>query len=431
MAVEAFCVSSNRGDEKAMIVSAARLISGEFTPCFLPPWDHQDIHSLNAWFNGESFSEARERLESYILEEQPNSQSVHLFSSGRSALYFAFKILKEDKRSEVIIPSFCCSSVPVAALQNGLQPVLADCDLDFNLSFESVRENTSHKTLAIVVPHMSGNWVAGMDEIQAWAKKNKIFIIEDCAQSPGLTHREGVAGDFGDLAVFSAGPTKNIFGVGGGWLVINNPSLVGKSESIDLPLESQRLAKERINKIRSSYLAPVSSRGRRVLAGSLISRVPFRRNSQKRTWLDYQFAAYSMNDLEAEIALSQMKKLKKNLMHQKEMGEWWLSRIQLILGITAIGDMAESTFPRLIVRVSDVQKCSEVRQVFWKYGVESEATYVPLHLRPEFSHFVGKKTDLIDSLWRGGFSLPTRFNLNERDLARFERSLTALREVME
>tara|TARA_Y100000031_G_C8212855_1_gene381870 strand:+ start:604 stop:1374 length:771 start_codon:yes stop_codon:yes gene_type:complete len=62
-----------------------------------------------------------------------------------------------------------------------------------------------------------------MSEIMAFAKKNKIIVIEDCAQALGASIGNKKVGTFGDISIFSFHSNKIITTLGeGGMLVINN-----------------------------------------------------------------------------------------------------------------------------------------------------------------------------------------------------------------
>ena len=68
-------------------------------------------------------------------------------------------------------------------------PVFADTSSEtFNVTPQTVEAAISERTRAIVVGHIAGE-PAAIDEIVAIAKKHKLPVIEDCAQSHGATWR--------------------------------------------------------------------------------------------------------------------------------------------------------------------------------------------------------------------------------------------------
>lgn len=53
-----------------------------------------------------------------------------------------------------------------------------------------------------------------MDPIMEIAKKNNLFVVEDCAQAHGATYKGKRVGSFGDAAGFSFYPGKNLGALG-------------------------------------------------------------------------------------------------------------------------------------------------------------------------------------------------------------------------
>jgi dTDP-4-amino-4,6-dideoxygalactose transaminase len=65
-----------------------------------------------------------------------------------------------------------------------------------------------------------------MDAIMAIAKKHSLWVIEDCAQAHLARYKENFVGTFGDAAIFSFYPGKNLGAYGdAGCLVTNNDRL--------------------------------------------------------------------------------------------------------------------------------------------------------------------------------------------------------------
>jgi dTDP-4-amino-4,6-dideoxygalactose transaminase len=61
-----------------------------------------------------------------------------------------------------------------------------------------------------------------MDPIIDICRKNKLFLLEDCAQAHGAEYKGKKAGSFGDMAGFSFYPTKNLGALGDGGAILTN-----------------------------------------------------------------------------------------------------------------------------------------------------------------------------------------------------------------
>lgn len=143
-------------------------------------------------------------------------------ASGTDALMIAIKSLGLQKDDEIIIPA---NSYPTAfgVFHSGAKIVLADVEKEtLNVSVETLNKVLTKKTKAIVVVHLYGN-PADILKIKKFAKKNKLFLIEDCAQAIGAEFDGKKVGTFGDISCFSFYPTKNLGAVGdAGAIVCNN-----------------------------------------------------------------------------------------------------------------------------------------------------------------------------------------------------------------
>ncbi len=138
-------------------------------------------------------------------------------NSGTSALYVALAALELPPGSEVIVPPITDAGgvMPVALL--GLTPVYADSEPGrFHIGVEEIRAKLTPRTRAIIVMHAAGI-PAEMDGILALAAEHRLYVVEDCAQAHGATHRGRPVGTLGAVAAFSTmfGKTHCTGGQGG------------------------------------------------------------------------------------------------------------------------------------------------------------------------------------------------------------------------
>lgn len=149
--------------------------------------------------------------------------------SGSVALDFAVEASGIKPGDEVICPTHTFTATAEAIVHQRATPVFVDIDEDtYNIDPKLIEEKITAKTKAIIPVHMYGNPV-DMDPLIKIAKKYKLKIIEDCAQSHGALYKGKKVGTFGDVACFSFFPAKNLgcFGDGGS-VVTNNNELAKK-----------------------------------------------------------------------------------------------------------------------------------------------------------------------------------------------------------
>ena len=149
-------------------------------------------------------------------------------ANGTDALYIALKCLNIGKNDEVITVSNTAIPTVAAIINSGAKVKFADIGKDFLIDTNKIINLINKKTKAIIPVHLFGQ-MCDMDKIIKIAKKYKLKIIEDCAQSTGATYRGKKAGTFGDVGCHSFYPTKILGAYGdGGFLTTNNKKLFQK-----------------------------------------------------------------------------------------------------------------------------------------------------------------------------------------------------------
>src|ERR1700685_1423057 len=117
---------------------------------------------------------------------------------------------------EVIVPamSFAASATVVARLL--AKPVFVDIDLfTRNINLDRVPAAITPRTRAIMPVHFAGLPV-DMDGLYGLAAEHGLRVVEEAAHAIGSKYRGKPIGSFGDLAVFSFHPNKNMTTIEGG-----------------------------------------------------------------------------------------------------------------------------------------------------------------------------------------------------------------------
>ena len=151
-------------------------------------------------------------------------------SYGRTALYLALRTIGVEGK-EVMVPAFTCSVVRDAIVLAGAKPIFIDTDpLSLNMILSDARQKLTNKTVAIIFIHYYGGICSKIEEIQQFAKKHDLVVIEDCAHSLGAMYGDKKVGNFGDMSVFSL--TKNALNFGGGMFCTNNRIFYERAKDI-------------------------------------------------------------------------------------------------------------------------------------------------------------------------------------------------------
>jgi len=144
---------------------------------------------------------------------------VDAVNSGTSAVYAALRALDLEPFTEVIVsPITDCGGMMPIALLNCI-PMVADAAPGcYNTGPEQIEELITPLTSAIVVAHIGGEPV-DIEAIMTIAKKRNLKVVEDCAQAAGAKINGKLLGTFGHVAAFSTMFGKHFCTGGQGGLV--------------------------------------------------------------------------------------------------------------------------------------------------------------------------------------------------------------------
>ena len=143
-------------------------------------------------------------------------------NSGTAALHTALHSIGIKPGDEIITTPFTFVATANSILMAGAKPVFVDIEENsFNIDPKLIERKITKKTKAILVVDLYGQ-PANYNEINKIAKKHKLLVIEDAAQSIGATYHGKPAGSLADIACFSLYATKNIISGEGGMITTNN-----------------------------------------------------------------------------------------------------------------------------------------------------------------------------------------------------------------
>ncbi|HMS64703.1 MAG TPA: lipopolysaccharide biosynthesis protein RfbH [Ignavibacteria bacterium] len=197
-------------------------------------FDHEEMNyivesALDGWFTTGRFNKEFEKeLAKFI-----NVAKCITVNSGSSANLLALASLTSEqlgdraikKGDEIITTPVSFPTTLNPSLLYGLVPVFVDAELPtYNIDVEKIESAIGPKTKAIMVAHTLGN-PYDADKVSKIAKKNKLWLIEDCCDALGGKFNEKHVGTFGDVATLSFYPAHHITMGEGGAVFTNNVKL--------------------------------------------------------------------------------------------------------------------------------------------------------------------------------------------------------------
>ena len=181
-----------------------------------------DILDTTSFINGPQVKSFQKNLEDYL-----DVKHVIPCANGTDALQIALMGLGLKPGDEVITADFTFAATVEVISLLGLTPVLVDVDLKtFNIDLDALKKAITPRSKAIIPVHLFGQ-AAPMEEILSIAKENKLFVVEDNAQSIGAnyTFSDGSkmkTGTIGELGTTSFFPSKNLGAYGDGGAIFTN-----------------------------------------------------------------------------------------------------------------------------------------------------------------------------------------------------------------
>ncbi len=191
----------------------------------------------------------RKELTKLIKRQFPVLECIAL-ESGSNAIEVALGAFKQldPSRSRVLIPVYICPSVIRAVKRAGLTPCFTAVSNDLTLIPEDLQRKLNADTLAVIIPHIYG-YAAQISECVQLIRQAapSVFIIDDAAAAFGINVQNRPLGSWGDVGIFSFGPSKQLTATGGGMLLISNTDVLRVVQecvaAIPEPSETETLLK--------------------------------------------------------------------------------------------------------------------------------------------------------------------------------------------
>ena len=168
------------------------------------------------WIGGDPIGALEQEVAKYL-----GVRHAIAVASGTDALAIGMLGAGVKPGDEVITApnSFAASAATIANI--GAVPVFADVENDELLNPDAVEAAITKRTTAIMPVHLRGS-VCRMDRLGEIAKKHRLAIIEDAAQSFGSIRYGLQTGAFGTAGCISLHPLKGLNACGDGGIITTN-----------------------------------------------------------------------------------------------------------------------------------------------------------------------------------------------------------------
>ena len=173
-----------------------------------------------------------DKLEKIFSKKFANNLPSVAVGSGTDALHLAYILAGIKKNDEVICPIFTCTATNIPLLYIDAKIKFADVDpKTMNIDIQSVKKLITNKTKAIVFVNYGG-LPCDLAELNAIAKKRKIVLIQDAAQSLAAKYENKSIVKYADYTIYSFQAIKQITSGDGGMLVFKDKKKLKKAYRI-------------------------------------------------------------------------------------------------------------------------------------------------------------------------------------------------------
>ena len=307
------------------------------------------------FLGGEIVKKFEKKIENYFNVKY--AITVNSWTSGLISIFGAIGLSPGD---EVIMPNWTMSACAMSVIHWNAIPIFVDIeDKTFNIDPDKIEAKITNKTKAILVVDIFGH-PADYKKLNRIAKKYKLKIISDSAQSIGSKYNNKFTGTFSLAGGYSFNCHKHINTGEGGVILTNSKKIATRARLIRNHAESS-LNQKYTNK------------------------------SELINMIGYNFR---LGELESAIGICQLQKLKKIIELRRKFAfklSQGLSNLKGLRLPIIKKNCTHSFYTYPIILKLDELKVSRsyICKLLRNEGVNISEGYVNLHSLPIFKHKIG------------------------------------------
>jgi len=362
-------------------------------PIFRPSYDDAELRAVekvfqSAWIGlGPKTAEFERLFAEYI--GVPHAVAMN---SATAALHLALKVLNVTG-GEVITTPMTFVSTNHAILYNDAIPVFADIEPDtLNIDAESIRQNLTDRTRAIIVVHYGGH-ACDMDPILALARAHDIPVVEDAAHGCGSTYKGRKLGSLGTIGCFSFHAVKNLATGDGGMITLADSELDRRLRRLRwCGIDKDTWDRSEIDQKYSWYYT--------------VQELGFK---------------YHMNDISAAIGLVQFEKLERANARRRQIVSCYNDRFADLdsLETPVEKSYARSAYHNYVVKL---ERRDELIAYLRERRISAGVHYLPNHLYTMYRKYKAN-VPVAESVWRRLVTLPLYPDMTNADVERVVRGV--------
>lgn len=388
-------------DEQGILKDIVLLQELKSVPLSSPDITHKEVQVINEVLStptlsiGPRVKDFEKKIADFI-----GTKYAIAVNSGTSGLHLCVRSLDIKDGDEVITTPFSFIASANCMLFERAKPVFVDIDENtLCIDPNKIEEKITKKTKAILPVHIFGH-PSEMQKIMEIARKYNLKVIEDACEAIGAEYKGKKVGTFGDAAVFSFYPNKQITTAEGGVVVTDN---------------------EKIAKLCQS----MRNQGR----------------DEGDSWLSHSRLGYNyrMSELEAALGSIQMDRIKEILERRNGIAVAYSEKLSKIKGVKVPyvdKNVLYSWFVyviRLDTKVFSREDRDRVIVELERKGVSARNYFAPIHLEPFYVKMFGFKEGdfpVTERVSSATIALPFYNNLSEEEIDYVCQSLEAVIKEM-
>jgi UDP-4-amino-4,6-dideoxy-N-acetyl-beta-L-altrosamine transaminase len=342
----------------------------------------QDVLCSNNLTQGPKISEFEKAFAEYI-----GAEYAVAVSHGTAALHLSTMVLNLKPGEKVITTPITFVASANCVSYCGGEIVFADIEPEtFLLDIKKVNELLDKfppNSIKGIIPVDFAGYPVNLEIYRKLADEYKLWLIEDACHAPGGYFLDSKKekqfcgnGVFSDLSVFSFHPVKHIAAGEGGMITTNNEEIYRK------------LLNLRTHGIQQDYSKMTENHG------------PWYYEMQE---LGFN---YRLTDIQAALALSQLKRAKQNLEKRRRIAQKYDEAFKNTPVLTPI--IGQNVFHAYHLYVIRTKKRDELIKYLHQLNIMAQVHYIPVHYQPYYRKQGWKKGDLpvAEDYYRQCLSIP-------------------------